>query len=103
MLESFIYIWTYEVSPESVDEFLELYGPKGAWVALFRRAPGYLDTQLLSDPSRPGRYLTIDRWNSRAAFTSFRNEFAAEFESLDQLGQTITTDETKIGEFDSVN
>lgn len=102
MPDTFIYMWTYEVSPESVDEFLQLYGPRGAWVALFRRASGYLDTQLFADRDRRGRFLTIDRWESSDAFTSFRTDFAAEFERLDGLGQMLTTRESRVGEFDPV-
>ena len=96
-----MYIWAYEVLSGRVDDFYELYGPKGSWVALFRRAPGYLDTQLLLDRNQAGRFLTIDRWESRVAFTSFRDTFAEEFNRLDHLGEQLTSHEVLLGEFGS--
>ncbi len=98
----FVYIWAYEVLPGRVDDFNELYGPQGAWVALFRRAPGYLDTELLLDRTQAGRFVTIDRWESSDAFTSFRDKFAEEFDRLDRLGEQLTSHEVLLGEFFSV-
>ena len=95
----FIYVWAYRVSPGRVDEFLRLYGPDGAWVRLFRLAPGYLDTDLYRDRNEPSRYVTIDRWESAEAFREFRLEFAADFDRLDQDGQRLTLEETPLGEF----
>jgi len=94
-----VYIWAYQVLPGKVDDFYELYGPKGSWVALFRRAPGYLDTQLLLDRIQAGRFVTIDRWESKVAFTSFRDKFAEEFDRLDRLGEQLTSHEVLLGEF----
>lgn len=99
MADSFIYLWVYRVSPERLDEFNELYGPKGSWAALFRRAPGYLDTQLLRDRNESSRFITIDHWESEADFTNFRDSFAVEFERLDHLGEQLTVEETALGGF----
>lgn len=99
MTDPFVYLWVYRVSPERLDEFLELYGPEGSWAALFRQAPGYLDTQLLRDRNESSRYITIDRWESKHAFTAFRESFAREFENLDRLGGQLTDEETPLGEF----
>jgi len=93
------YLWAYEVSPEMVDDFYELYGPEGAWVALFRRAPGYLDTELIVDRNQPSRFVTIDRWESKEAFDSFRTEFGTDFDQLDRLGEELIERETMLGEF----
>jgi heme-degrading monooxygenase HmoA len=97
--EPFVYLWTYQVSPERTADFQELHGPNGAWVGLFRRAAGYLDTQLLQDRSDPSRFVTIDRWDSEEAFASFRESFAEEFDHLDRLGERLTVEETALGEF----
>jgi quinol monooxygenase YgiN len=97
--DPYIYLWAYEVSPELVDDFYELYGPEGAWVVLFRRAPGYLDTQLIVDRNQPGRFLTIDRWMSKEAFDSFRTKFDTDFAHLDRLGEELIESETMLGEF----
>ncbi|MGD2061254.1 MAG: antibiotic biosynthesis monooxygenase [Acidimicrobiia bacterium] len=99
MPDPFVYLWDYRVSLERLDEFRELYGPNGSWVELFRRAPGYQDTQLLRDRNEAGRFVTIDRWESEEAFVSFRARFAVEFDHLDRLGEQLTIEETALGEF----
>ena len=96
--EPFIYIWAYRVPPEKVDEFRRLYGPEGAWVRLFRQAPGYVDTDLYRDRNDGDRYVTIDRWESEEAFENFRASFAEEFERLDRDGEHLTLEETPLGE-----
>src|SRR3712207_298567 len=58
--------WEYEVRPERVAAFEGLYGADGEWVRLFRQADGYVETLLFRDTDRPTRYLTVDRWRSRA-------------------------------------
>lgn len=82
-----------------VDDFCELYGPRGAWVALFRRAPGYLDTELIVDRNQRSRFVTIDRWESKEAFDSFRTKFGTDFDHIDRLGEELIERETMLGEF----
>ena len=65
--DPFIYVWAYRVARERADEFHRLYGPEGAWVRLFRQAPGYLDTHLYRDRNDGDRYVTIDRWDVEPA------------------------------------
>jgi hypothetical protein len=43
--------------------------------------------------------VTVDRWESEAAFTEFRSAFAAEFDRLDRAGERLTLDERPLGEF----
>lgn len=100
-MSPFVYVWAYEVLSEKVDDFLRLYGPGGAWISLFRLAPGYIDTQLLVDRSRDDRFVTVDRWESRQAFADFRRNFAEEFDRLDRMGEEMTSNEVLVGEFDS--
>ena len=97
----FVYLWEYVVPPENQAEFEREYGPEGAWVALFSKAPGYLDTVLLRDRSRSNRFLTIDRWESEQAHAEFREAFSAEFEKLDARCERLTGSETLIGHFQS--
>lgn len=99
MSDFFVYLWAYRVPPERLDEFRELYGPDGQWVDLFRRAPGYVDTQLLRDRNDSGRFVTVDRWESKEAFLSYRASFLEEIDHLDRLGERLTTEETALGEF----
>lgn len=96
-----VYLWEYRVLPENQAEFEREYGPNGGWVALFSRAPGYLDTSLLRDRNRSDRFLTIDRWESAQAHSEFREAFSAEFEQLDARCEKLTESETLIGHFQS--
>ncbi len=97
------YIWEYRVKEGCAEEFERHYGPEGTWVQLFRRASGYLGTSLYKDVDAPDRYVTIDRWESAAAFHAFRKQFAAEFKELDDRCESFTVSETPLGSFDSVN
>lgn len=99
LTDPFIYIWAYRVSSEHADGFRDLYGPGGAWARLFRRADGYLGTDLYRDRNDGDRYVTIDRWESEEAFRRFRTTFADRFERLDRKGERLTLDETFLGEF----
>lgn len=94
-------LWSFEVAPGRTGDFESLYGPDGAWARLFARAPGYQGTELLRDTLRPGRYITIDRWTSAAAFTAFQREWKAEYEALDRAGAALTAAETPLGAFES--
>ena len=97
--DHYVYMWSYEVAAENRDAFYDLYGPDGPWVELFRQAPGYLDTQLLVDLEEVGRFVTIDRWESKEAFARFRSDFAEEFDVLDGRGEALTSREVLLGEF----
>jgi heme-degrading monooxygenase HmoA len=99
----FVYMWSYDVALEHRDAFRVLYGPEGPWIALFRQAPGYLDTQLLVDLDEVGRFVTIDRWESKETFVRFRSDFAEEFDVLDARGEALTSREVLLGEFGPVD
>jgi quinol monooxygenase YgiN len=97
----YVYLWEFRVREERLSAFEEAYGPEGAWVTLFRRAEGYLGSELLKDAREPGRYVTIDRWASRSALDSFFARFRGEYEALDRRCEDFTSSEAKIGDFDS--
>ena len=67
----YVCLWEFRVKGERVGEFERAYGPEGDWVRLFRRADGYLGTELLRDAGEPGRFITVDRWRSRKDYESF--------------------------------
>jgi heme-degrading monooxygenase HmoA/predicted enzyme related to lactoylglutathione lyase len=98
----FIYAWEYEVPPEAAPEFLAHYAPDGSWARLFRRASGYVRTQLLRERRQRDRYVTVDYWCDEAAFHAFRREFAAEFEALDRSCAALTRRERHLGDFEPV-
>ena len=98
----YCYIWEFRVDAEHDAEFRAAYGDAGEWVALFRRDPHYIRTELLRDRDDPSRYLTIDYWTSREACLSFRATFETEFESIDRKYEAITQRETPLGEFELI-
>jgi len=91
-------IWEYDVRAGDEAAFERLYGPEGAWAALFREHEGFVDTQLLRS-DRPGRYLTIDRWDSEAAYEAFLVRARERYAAIDALGDALTSSETRIGRF----
>lgn len=97
---SYMYAWEYRVAPDAIGPFLEAYGEAGAWVALFRGAPGYLRTELHRDRRDPGRFVTLDYWESETAWRHFREERAREFEALDARCERLTLEEREIGRFE---
>jgi heme-degrading monooxygenase HmoA len=102
LLAGYTYLWEFHVAGERRAEFEIQYGPGGAWVSLFRQSPGYLETLLLRDPANDGRYVTIDRWESEAAYQAFRARFAAEYRELDERCQHLTTKELSLGHYAEV-
>jgi heme-degrading monooxygenase HmoA len=95
------YIWEFEARPEKIADFERFYSASGPWAALFRRCPGFLGTSLLRDAESPARFLTIDRWDSAASRHAMREQFSAEYETLDRDCEALTESETRIGVFES--
>ena len=62
-------VFSYDVADP--DEFERVYGPEGEWAQFFRGGRGYVGTELLRDVEIPGRYLVVDRWESREAYNDF--------------------------------
>jgi heme-degrading monooxygenase HmoA len=97
--DGFATLWEFAVLPARQAAFEAEYGPAGRWVALFRRAPGYLGSELLHDRRDPLRYVTIDRWASADAYREFRRRFAVEYERLDREFEGLTAREAPLGEY----
>ena len=102
MQAGYTYIWKYLVPPESAAKFEKAYGPKGTWVKLFKKHDGHLRTELHKDLAGSGQYVTIDYWESQAAYHAFRENSAKEFKKLDDKFKKLTNQETYIGEFSVV-
>ena len=98
----YVVIWKFRVKRDAEPEFAEMYGAAGAWATLFRSSPGFLGTELLRDLEGARRYLTIDRWQSRDSYESFRRERRGEYESLDRAGAYLTDVEALVGDFSMV-
>lgn len=98
----FVSVWEFDVRAERAAEFVAAYAPGGDWTRLFARAPGWLGTELLADPARPHRYVTIDRWVDRAAWQAFARRFASEYAELDARCAEWTREEVSHGELVAV-
>jgi hypothetical protein len=87
-------LWQFDTTDEQVGRFVEAYGPDGPWVAFFRQASGFLGTELFHRRVAPPRFLTLDRWETRAAYETFRRERAVEYSALDAACEGLTLRET---------
>lgn len=94
-----VVIWRYRVRMGRESAFERVYGPRGDWAVLFRRAAGYITTELLQDASAPRLYLTIDRWQSETAYHAFRERQSQEYEALDAHCAALTESEEFLGTF----
>ncbi len=98
----YVAVWQFRIVPESREAFLAAYGPQGEWAQLFRRAEGYMGTELLAMIDDSDIYVTLDRWRSREDFALFQQRFGAEYRVLDERCTSLTVSETKLGEGESV-
>lgn len=94
---TFVRIWAYRAAEGAEAGFAAAYGAEGDWVGLFRRGAGYLGTELLRAPD--GRWLTIDRWRSRADWDAFLARHRAEYEAMDRACAALTAGEWDLGDW----
>jgi heme-degrading monooxygenase HmoA len=83
-------------------EFERAYGPNGDWAEFFRTGRGYVGTELLREVENPGRYLVIDRWESREAFERFSQEHQAEYFRRSEDAGVHYLQELRLGVYESV-
>jgi heme-degrading monooxygenase HmoA len=95
----FVILWQFDIADEKTADFEAAYGPAGLWAHLFGRSPEYLGTELLRDAYVPGRYVTVDRWQSEESFRAFRATHDADYEAVDRACDELTSGETRIGAF----
>ena len=99
---SYAIVWEFLVPEDHVAAFEAAYGPEGDWARLFAQAPGFLEVQLLRSHEPAGRYLTIDRWQSRMAFESFKRQYAEAYLALDWKLEGLASSEVPLGSFDEM-
>ena len=97
----FVTLWEFEVKPGSEELFERIYGPEGEWAQLFRRDARYRRTRLLRDVGAERMYVTMDSWESRAAYEEFRERFAAEYAGSDRKCEGMTVAERHLGYYQS--
>ena len=96
----FTVIWEFQVKPDSIADFEQIYGPAGAWAQLFRLSPDFRGTDLLRDPDCPGRYLTLDHWTTREALSVLKRQHQAEYSALDRRCESLSESEQCLGDFE---
>ena len=93
-------VWQFDVDPDRVGEFVQEYGMEGVWVRLFRAGEGYLGTELFRSVDHPARFVTVDRWTSRAAYEAFRADRAQEYAAADAQCERLTRAERLVARGD---
>jgi heme-degrading monooxygenase HmoA len=91
-----VVLWKFRVRRGAQRAFERLYGPAGAWVRLFRKAPGYLGTELRRVTGRERAYVIADRWATRDAHERFLTAFREAYEALDRRCALLTESERYI-------
>ena len=94
-----IIIWEFTVREEYIGEFISGYDSNGDWANVFRRADGYIGTELLRSSHDRNIFLTIDRFESAGCFESFQERFGSEYKTLDTRFEAYTSSEKKVGVF----
>jgi hypothetical protein len=92
----FVVLWEFEVKPGSEGSFEKVYGPTGAWVQLFERAPHYRGSKLLRDVAQPLHYYTIDYWDLETAYREFLDRYASAYQELDRSSERLTVRERQV-------
>jgi len=90
----------YRVHPAQARAFEHAYGTDGPWVALFRRHRGFIRTRIFRQKSDPQIYLTIDVWESKEAYDTFRAENADEYRELDAQLAMLKLEEHLLGYYE---
>ena len=95
----FVRIWRFQARPDRLTEFRSAYGALGEWARLFRRARGYLGTELLESITDPTAYVTVDRWESAEAWEAFLRAWRDDYAALDRRCEPLTLAEAEVGTF----
>ena len=95
-------VWEFTVAVENVHTFETAYGGNGTWAELFHRDSAYHKTILIKDIAQPRRYMTIDVWEDKEAYLSFKARFATDYEVIDKECESLTASEREIGIFDAL-
>jgi heme-degrading monooxygenase HmoA len=86
----------------NADEFEAAYGATGDWSQFFQAGRGYVGTELLKDLEQPGRYVVIDRWESREAYNEFVAEHREEYVRRVDETAFLYDRELRFGTFETV-
>jgi heme-degrading monooxygenase HmoA len=93
-------IWKFRPPPGREQEFATAYDTNGDWARLFSRAKGYRGTELLRPIEASGWWMTIDRWDSKADFKAFHDNFGEDYRTLDSELEGVAGEEEFVGAFE---
>ena len=93
-------VWKFRPPPGRAREFEQAYSGTGNWARLFGQAAGYRGTMLLRPCEKGGWWLTIDRWETEAAFQAFQDEFGIQYRGLDEELEGLAGEEMFVGAFE---
>ena len=93
-------VFVYDVS--SPEDFEAAYGAEGEWARFFRQGTGYVGTELLRDLEQPGRYVVVDRWESREAYNAFVAEHRDDYMRRVDETAYLYDQELRFGTFENV-
>jgi heme-degrading monooxygenase HmoA len=96
----FAVVYSYEA--RDPQDFESHYGPEGEWTTFFARGRGFVGAELLRDTEFPGRYVLIDRWETREAFEAFAAEHRDEYVQRAGDSELYYLQELRLGSFESV-
>jgi heme-degrading monooxygenase HmoA len=99
MARAFVIAWEFVLRQGQEEKFLAGYGPEGRWAQLFGRAPGFVRSELARSEYDAHKFVTVDVWESRAAYEAFRKRYEAEYDLLDMEMQACTVNEQRVGSF----
>ncbi len=90
-------VWEFDVKPEKVTEFEQVYSPEGRWANFFNLSPDYMGTQLYRNIKDTHRFVAVDQWRSRTTYETFRKNNAAEYATLDEWCRQLLEHERMLG------
>ena len=93
-------VFVYDVA--NPGPFERVYGPDGEWATFFRGGRGYIGTELLKDVEQPGRYVVVDRWESRETYNAFVEGRRDEYMRRVDETRYLYDQELRFGTFENV-
>lgn len=93
-------VWKFRPPRNREEEFAAAYASDGVWARLFRTGAGFIGTQLLRPAEAGGWWMTVDRWESQAAFEAFQADRGEIYRELDAELEGCAGDEDFVGAFE---